>query len=361
MLPPLDYFLQLERSILRLTPKKNTEGDFLPDLCNVQAVFSLILVGELLAFAFVVIAHGLGGFNWLYFGSVSFLMQWIILASAASLCPLRPWFREQNGVVAGTVSYSIVLLMTTLFTLLGQWLSSRQLFQNNMLLAENLLISAIFAGVVLRYFYLQQQLQNREQAELRSRIQALQSRIRPHFLFNSMNSIVSLIDLDPPAAEKMVVDLAQLFRASLSEPALVPVEDEITLCQQFVSIEKTRLGDRLTLHWSIDLRQGSFVVPSLMLQPLIENAIYHGIQPLPEGGTVRVNVSRRGDIAHLSVINPVTEQVAERALPSNGIALENIRYRLLAHFGETANMLCEAVNGEFHVNIRYPVQKIIEK
>ena len=123
--------------------------------------------------------------------------------------------------------------------------------------------------MVLRWFYLQQQLQNREQAALKSRIQALQSRIRPHFLFNSMNSIASLIDIDPEAAEKMVVDLSELFRASLMEPGLVSIEDEIALCKQFVSIEQTRLGPRLAVEWNVDLSEGSFKIPSLMLQPLI--------------------------------------------------------------------------------------------
>ncbi len=345
----------MEATIFRLYRQASAEGDFLPDLCSVQAVFSLVIVGELLSFAFVVIANGVESFDWLYFGTLSFLVQWIVLASAAALCPLRPWFREQNGIVAGTVSYCIVLLMTTIFTLIGQWLDHRELFDANMQLLDNLLIAAIFAGVVLRWFYLQQQLQNREQAALRSRIQALQSRIRPHFLFNSMNSIASLIDLDPAAAEKMVVDLSELFRASLMEPGLVPVEDEIKLCKQFVSIEKTRLGPRLQVEWAVDLSEGSFKIPSLMLQPLLENAIYHGIQSLAEGGTVKVSVSRQDNYARIQIGNPMSRDVVERDKRSNGIALDNIRHRLLAHYGEDATMLCESLEGAYHVDIRYPV------
>lgn len=320
-----------------------------------QAVFALILVGELLAFALVLVDHGFPRFKWLHFGAVSFLTQWIILASAACLCPLRPWFRRQNGLVAGTVSYSIVLSMTALFTLLGQWFGGDTLPQNRMILAENLVIAAVFAGVVLRYFYLQQQLHNREQAELQSRIQALQSRIRPHFLFNSMNSIASLIETDPKAAEKMVVDLAQLFRASLSEAVVVPLEDEITLCKQFVSIEKTRLGQRLTVDWTIDLHDSRPDIPSLLLQPLLENAIYHGIQPLAEGGVVTVDVAAKGGEVALCVRNPVAALSTAARRQSNGIALENIRRRLQAHFGERAFMRCRRENNEFIVAIRYPV------
>lgn len=351
----------LEAAIFRLSRQTSAEGDFLPDLCSVQAVFSLVIVGELLSFAFVVIANGVESFDWLYFGTLSFLVQWIVLASAAALCPLRPWFRAQNGIVAGTVSYSIVLLMTTIFTLVGQWLDQRNFFDANMQLLDNLIIAAIFAGVVLRWFYLQQQLQNREQAALRSRIQALQSRIRPHFLFNSMNSIASLIDVDPEAAEKMVVDLSELFRASLMEPGLVAVEDEITLCKQFVSIEKTRLGARLQVEWAVDLKEGSFKIPSLMLQPLLENAIYHGIQSLAEGGKVKVSVSRQDNYARIQIGNPMSRNVVERDKRSNGIALDNIRHRLLAHYGEDATMLCESLGDAYHVDIRYPVKESAEE
>ncbi len=317
-------------------------------------MFSLILVGELLSFSFVVIDQGFAHFHWSHFGAVSFLVQWIILASAACLCPLRPWLKHQNGVVAGTVCYSIVLALTAAFTLLGQWISAQAVFENNMTVLENLMISAIFAGVVLRYFYIQQQLHNREQAELKSRIQALQSRIRPHFLFNSMNSIASLIDLDPKAAEKMVVDLSQLFRASLSESTFVPLEDEIALCKQFISIENMRLGDRLNVEWRVDVPTG-VKLPSLLLQPLIENGIYHGVQPLPDGGTVSVDIWVEDKRVKIKVKNPYSETHMKNRKSHNGIALDNIRYRLEAHYGEEASLNCSQKDAVFSVTIEYPL------
>ncbi len=328
----------------------------MPDLCSHQAVFSLILVGELLSFSFVVIDQGFAHFQWSHFGAVSFLVQWIILASAACLCPLRSWLKHQNGVVAGTVCYSIVLALTAGFTLLGQWASAQAVFENNMTVLENLMISAIFAGVVLRYFYLQQQLHNREQAELKSRIQALQSRIRPHFLFNSMNSIASLIDIDPKAAEKMVVDLSQLFRASLSDSVFVPLEDEIALCKQFISIEQTRLGDRLNVEWRVDVPEG-VQLPSLLLQPLIENGIYHGVQPLPDGGIVSVDIHIENDKVSIQVKNPYSETHMKDRVSHNGIALDNIRYRLEAHYGEEASLNCTQKKEEFFVTIEYPLKR----
>lgn len=343
-------------NIFRIRQKKAAEGDFLPDLCHVHAVFSLILVGELLAFAFVLVDIGIARFDWAYFGSISFLLQWIILASAACLCPLRPWFKHQNGVVAGTISYTIVLLVTLVFSVIGQHFSQHGTVNRDVVLT-NLLISAIFAGVVLRYFYLQQQLQNREQAELRSRVQALQSRIRPHFLFNSMNSIASLIDIDPVAAEKMVVDLSQLFRASLNESALVPMSRELDLCRQFVSIEQVRMGDRLQVCWDVDIKEKEPQIPSLLLQPVIENAIYHGIQSLPEGGQVDIHVKVHEKKVYIQVKNPYIRQTRHNGKVSNKMALENIRNRLQAYYGDESEMRLQNSEREFVVEIRYPIRE----
>jgi len=327
----------------------------LPDLCNVQAVFSLILVGELLSVAFAMINRGIMGFEWLYFGMLSFLVQWIILASAACLCPLRSWFKRQNGIVAGLVSYGIVLVLTFVFTLMGEWLSTGLTALDLMPVFESLIIAAIFAGMILRFIYLQQQLQNREQAELRSRIQALQSRIRPHFLFNSMNSIASLIDIDPVAAEKMVVDLSQLFRASLKEVDLVPLDEEIALCQRFASIEQVRLGERLTMDWKVAVGENPPLVPSLLIQPLIENAIYHGIQSLPDGGVVTAAVVVSEGKVTISISNPVGNNTEPVVKSGNGIALENIQHRLQAHYGDGAVMQRTTSKDAFTINIVYPV------
>lgn len=330
----------------------------MPDLCIVQAVVALILVGELLSFAFVVLKHGIYPFQWVYFGSVSFLVQWIILSSAACLCPLRTWLGRQNGLVAGSISYSLVLLMTLLFSTAGLWLMDGQRIHDGSAIIENLIVAAIFAGVVLRSFYLQQQLHNREQVELRSRIQALQSRIRPHFLFNSMNSIASLIDIDPKAAEKMVIDLSQLFRASLNEPTIVALTDEIKLCQQFVSIEQTRLGKRLTVDWQIELQDSKVSIPSLLLQPLIENAIYHGIQPLPDGGIVSVKIISDMNEVRVEINNPVAANYHVNQKTSNGIALENVSRRLDAHFGEQAHLEYTQQEDVFSLQLSYPIKEL---
>lgn len=339
----------------------DSHGDFLPDLCNLQAVFTLIVVGELLAFALVIAGDGLKGFTWLRFGMVSFIILWITLCSAALLCVLRPWLNRRNSILAGTVSYAVVLLLTVFFSTVGSWMQGTTQSLESDLIFSNLIVAAIFAGVALRHFYLQQQLRNQQQAELNSRIQALQSRIRPHFLFNSMNSIASLIEVDPKAAERLVVDLAHLFRASLGSPGLVPLQDEITLCERFIDMEQLRLSHRLKVDWHT---QGDFqnqTVPSLLLQPLVENAIYHGIQPRAGGGVVKIGVTVDDHQVTLSVTNPTNGLSNEsNSLPlsaekaGNGIALDNIRHRLTAHYGSRASLRISREKDEFNVIVRYP-------
>ena len=144
----------------------------------------------------------------------------------------------------------------------------------------------------LRYNYIQRSLHTREESELHARIQALQSRIRPHFLFNSMNIIASLIPVDPDVAETVVEDLSELFRASLQEEGSeVSIEEELALCRRYTRIEYLRLGERLNIEWQIEDAVESVKIPLLTLQPLLENAIYHGIQPMPEGGTITVSLA----------------------------------------------------------------------
>ncbi len=336
--------------------EKDYQTDFLPNLCTGRAVLRLIVVGQLLAIALSVAGMTSAGFNWYRFGLISVMVQWIVLASAACLCPLRGWFRRQTPEVAGGVSYCIVLLVTIFFSIAGVLIQANGVEGVRWYVVySNTIVSAVFAGVVLRYFYLQQQLRNQQQAELYSRIQALQSRIRPHFLFNSMNSIASLIEVDPLLAERTLEDLSDLFRASLSEPGLVSLDKELDLCQRFARIEELRLGDRLKVNWIIEGKTSEVMLPSLLLQPLVENAIYHGVQPLPEGGIVDVDVHIVAGEVRLSVSNPLPAEASSgRKTQGNGIAMDNMKSRLEAYYGVKARIFIVAQAGRFSVQLQLP-------
>ena len=327
-----------------------------------QAILSLVLVGELLAFALVVAAMGVSHFSWLQFGMVSFLVLWITMCSAASICPLRPWLKKHNSILSGSICYAIVLGYTVVFSVAGEWFQRGTLFSNPNQLLSNLCIAAVFAGVALRYFYIQQQLSNQQQAELMARIQSLQSRIRPHFLFNSMNAIASLITIDPAVAEKMIVNLAHLFRASLDQPGLVSFAQEVELCEKFVEMEKLRFGKRLEIDWEVMDIPETCTIPSLLIQPLLENAIYHGIQPLEKGGKIRFRASSNGKQISFEVSNPVgNPEEIQSEYKGNGIALENIKHRLMAYYGANASLKTEQSDEKFCVSVRYPLVNNVSK
>lgn len=323
-----------------------------------QSVFTLIIGGELLSLALVLGAGGLNPFDWERLGAVSFITQWIVLLSAALLCPLRPLLRRRSLVFAGFVSYSLILTVALVVSLAGELMLQGPV--QGWRVATNVFLTAIFGGIVLRYFYIQQQLLRREEAEMEARIQALQSRIRPHFLFNCMNSIVSLIGSDPDTAEKVVEDLSDLFRASLAEPGLVPVNHELGLCRRYIDIEKLRLGSRLVMDWQVEELPDSYTIPSLLLQPIIENAIYHGIQPRASGGTVEISVQARDNRLTIIVRNPLPKQQGDRAAkPGNRVALDNIRCRMVAYYGDNWVFNTDVRGENFITEISYPVEKTL--
>lgn len=249
-------------------------------------------------------------FSWTGLGVSSLFVQWIVLASAALLCNLRSWLVKQHLVKSVRIAYALVLLTTLIVSGIGEWIllgSDSWRMETSGRIARNLIIAVIMSGIAFRYLFLQYQLRRQEQSELNSRIQALQSRIRPHFLFNSMNIIASLISVDPELAERVVEDLSELFRASLSDMTNEPVTlaQELALCQKYAHIESLRLDDRLQLEWQIDVDVDAVRIPMLTLQPLLENAIYQGIQPLPEGGLVTVAVKELAGNLQINITNPI--------------------------------------------------------
>ena len=186
-------------------------------------------------------------------------------------------------------------------------------------------ISAIVIALAMRYLYVSSEWRRSIVLEAQSRISALQALIRPHFLFNSMNTIASLTRSDPARAEEAVEDLADLLRANLGGPKdRTTLKEELEVAAIYQRIEKLRLGDRLQVDWRVDYLPMRALIPSLTIQPLLENAIYHGIELLPEGGQVVVSGDRDGEQLRIEIANPVAAD-EERATSGNKMALANIR------------------------------------
>lgn len=330
---------------------------FLPDLCSVTSLAALVLMGELLALVLVLALDGLREFSWQRLGLVSLVIQWVILPSAAVLCRLRPHLAKLSHKCAGTISFLAVLAVLGIVMGIQRYLRALLLQAGFDWwgLVSDCLLGAICAGVVLRYAYLQQQLYNQQQAELGARIEALQSRIRPHFLFNSMNSLASLIAVDPDRAERLVEDLCAMFRASLADPKLVPLQQEVNLAQRYLEIEALRLGERLKQQWQLEQGLEEIQLPSMLLQPLLENAVLHGVAQLREGGTITVNLAAKDGALRISIDNPLPREAVRPASEGNGMAMENIRQRLAAYYGDRFKFTAHREGGHYRVTVQLPL------
>jgi len=227
-------------------------------------------------------------------------------------------------------------------------------------LIRNVSIGFVVTALALRYFYVTHEWRRNIEMEAAARVHALQARIRPHFLFNSMNTIASLTRSNPAVAEQAVQDLADLFRANLSDKRdTITFEEEYEVARTYQRIEELRLGTRLHVDWKIDSLPRKALVPGLMLQPLLENAIYHGIEPQPGGGTVTVTGELAGSLITIVVRNPVGDYESERE--GNRLALANIRERLGLLYGERGLVKSGRFGNEFIVTLRFPhVEKLNE-
>ena len=357
------------RALLSLSNKKTTGAAiktvtdelFLPNFCGVRMVLALMVIAQLLAF---VLALGQMGSEsrWKDLSLISLFIQWTALSSGAVLCFSRPWLRKLPNIQAGLLSYFLLLTVTAVMSEAVYWIMqgatlelplSREWYYDFLL--RNLAISAVVCAVALRYFYVQHQWKRNIESEAQARIQALQSRIRPHFLFNSLNSIASLTRSHSEQAEAAVMDLADLFRGSLREARLrVPLSEEIELCHKYLRIEKLRLGERLSIRWELGELPQDALLPALTLQPLLENAIYHGIEPLASGGEIVISGTLRQTMIHVRISNPLGAEAAGR-LTGNRIALDNVRQRLQAFYGERGELVVENASPPLHVvHLRFP-------
>lgn len=333
------------------------EDFFLPDLCSSVAVFTLVVLAELLVLTWVLAVPSANGFDWLSLAMASLFVQWIVLLSAALLCRLRGWMRRRALWVAIAVCLAVVVGLTLIFTVLADWVLKQGMLGAPQLQAEQMLrhglIALIMTGLLLRYFYLQQQWQRQHEAELKARLQSLQSRIQPHFLFNSLNSIVSLIDSAPEKAESAVLDLADLFRANLAEIGGVATwEEERHLCEGYLRIEHYRLGERLQVEWQCDLPAAT-PMPLLTLQPLLENAILHGLQPSLTGGNIRIAAGLHNGVVELLVSNSCPSLTNSHE--GSRMALDNIRARMNVLFGPQAQLEAWREGERFFSRLVYPV------
>ncbi len=336
---------------------------YLPDFCAAGTIFIVVLIAELVAIVLSLAAYPSGQF-FVDLYQASFFVLWFALLGSALMCQLRARLEEAGPMRAFVLSYLVLMLVC--FVLAEITWQLTRMFPEVLItssghvafVGRTLLIGAIVIGLAMRYLYVSSEWRRSIVLEAQSRISALQALIRPHFLFNSMNTIASLTRTDPRQAEEAVEDLSDLMRANLGgSKDRTSLKQEFELARIYQRIEKLRLGERLRVRWDVAELPMRALIPSLTIQPLLENAIYHGIEQLPDGGDV--TVTGRRDDGHLiiSISNPVPPDSASRS-DGNKMALSNIRQRYELAYGSRATVDVDDTDRSYTVVLRFPVEEV---
>ncbi|MDF4004793.1 histidine kinase [Luteibacter sp. PPL552] len=327
----------------------------LPDFCSLPVLFALLVVGALTVTLMRLGPEASGG--WSAYSAGVLFTSWLAILLTVALCKLRASMQRLPGHWPYAAVWLLLVTLTAFATALLGWLDvglalgvgpadpSRFTLQAS-------LAAGLLGACLLRYFYVVAQWQARVAAEAQAQVAALQARIRPHFLFNSMNTVAALIAVDPVAAERTVENLAELFRAALGDEreGMGTLGDEWRLVERYLEIEALRLGDRLRVERHLDVAE-TLPLPHLLLQPLVENAIRHGIQPRVDGGLLRIVARRVPGGAQLCVDNPLPPSPA----PSGtGHGLRNVRERVRYHYGDRAEVRDDVRDQRFVVTVFLP-------
>jgi two-component system sensor histidine kinase AlgZ len=336
---------------------------YLPNFCSASAVLVIVIICEITALLLSLARNaGVVGF-WSDLGLTSMFLLWIALCGAGALCLMRVHLSRQT-VAAGSAQVLGVIVMLVVvvswaawyFVHSQGWLSDNPLFTSSSgtFLFRNAGIAFVVTALALRYFYVMDAWRHNVELQARARIHALQARIRPHFLFNSMNTIAALTRSNPARAEEAVQDLADLFRANLNEKRNeISLAEEIEVARTYQRMEQLRLGDRLRVEWKVDSLPITALVPGLTLQPLLENAIYHGIEPRPDGGLVTVTGEFNKGMITIVVRNPLPAANLTMR-DGNRLALANIKERMDLMYGDSSTVKSGRFGEEFIVTMRFP-------
>jgi len=285
------------------------------------------------------------------------LLTPVLLTSLLLLWAAQPWLNRLTYWRGALVVNTLAAALTLFIYYLGGELYQPPGYEDRYFDAVRyVLLSVIVCGILLMYFRLRSRVLSHALHD--ARLQVLRARIRPHFLFNTINAVLGIVRTQPHQAEAALEDMADLFRMAMTDTQdLVPLQQEIQLSKQYIALEQLRMGERLRVDWQIQDIPNDALIPPLLLQPLLENAVYHGIEPLPQGGKINIVLRRKGDELLIKVENPrVPNNIALHA--GNKMALQNIRERLGLLFDVEARYKVESGNDFYHVEITLPYQSV---
>jgi two-component system, LytTR family, sensor histidine kinase AlgZ len=334
---------------------------WLPEFRSARSLLGLVVLAEVITVVVLIATSTQSTQFWLRIGPASLLAQWVVLCIGICLNLVRSSLRVRSVAMAAVMALVVVALAAFMAVLVADALQRTIFTYSNPSLGVDsawriAFVATILAAAGLRYSYVQQLWLSEMQSTARAKIDALTARIRPHFLFNSMNTLASLISIDARKAETVVEDLSALFRAALQSDQSITLAQELELAEQYLAIEQLRLGERLQIKRSIELDAAALAtsIPALLLQPLVENAVYHGIQPKADGGVLRLEAKQAGDRIELAIENP--KPARAQASSGNGMALENIRARLRLTFADQAKLDIQSSEQSFIARLSLPAK-----
>jgi two-component system sensor histidine kinase AlgZ len=329
---------------------QNAYSGALPDFRNLGIVLRALLAVNLFAFAAAIVKSRDTQSYWQNVAEIGALVEPLLILSLVVLALFSGWLRRLPYWLGAITVLALELALAT-----GLYHAGHTLLEGEPApLWRYWALVALVTLALLVYFDLRGRALSPALTE--ARLQALQARIRPHFLFNSINAVLSLIRQDPRRAEGALEDMADLFRVLMADNReLAPLAREVALCRQYLDLEQLRLGERLQVEWRTERMPRDALMPPLVLQPLIENAVYHGIEPRVEPGLVSIELYSEGGRLHAVLKNPFRESGEHHA--GNRMAVANIRERLQLHFDAEASLSTKATDSTYQVHIVMPYRK----
>lgn len=339
-------------------PKETRRSELqLPDLTQAAPLLRVVVFAQALALI-LALASGSEAAFWDSLGLISILVHWISLVSCLLYVRLRARLRYLSMPRLALVVQLILLLVTGSCSLLSYWL----LFDINLsaslgsFVLKHLIIAFIVGLVLMQFLIMYDELANSISAQHQARFSALQARIRPHFLFNSLNTVAELIHTDAAAAEQALLNLADLFRAAMASSERISLADELALCQQYLALEQWRLGEKLKINWQLPASLPAVSLPALTIQPLLENAIQYGFETRTTPATLDIEVYLGKKQLSIVIDNPISAHKTNHS--KNGIAITNIRQRLMLCFGNQAQLTTLQQDQRFRVKLVLPLEEL---
>lgn len=336
--------------------KQNTLSDALPNFRNLGVSLRILLLSNGMALLQAILqANGWAGVL-RHMMQIAALLTPILLSSLLLLWSAQPWLSRLpywRGVLAVNALVATLTLATYFFG--GELYRPLGNDEGYFNVVRNMLLSVIVCTLLLMHFRWRSQVLSRALHD--ARLQVLRARIRPHFLFNTINAVLGIVRAQPKQAETALEDMADLFRMAMADARdLVPLRQEIQLSRQYLALEQLRMGERLRVDWQVLDVPDDALIPPLLLQPLLENAVYHGIESLPQGGSIRIELRRSGNELQFKIENPYAPRNATPH-PGNKMALHNIRERLALLFDVEARYNVESGKDFYRVEITLPYVK----